>query len=232
MFRLFAVSVLAGLGLSACAIPHGSLARPVAPVKQGSHMISIGGVVPFAGIGKATNNDVAYANFAKNTVVVPAAAYDHAIGERHYLGVEVSVLNTLTQANPQLSDDLGIFINPRWEIGLSEHWSVGVDLNLGWFQTEESSGETRGVPFVNPAVAARGYLPTGFGGLVWTQQLSFAGFLLALPGSFAYDLPVPMGDAVLHVFPELRYDPTLVFFNEGSGGVVLFSGGLTFMLEV
>lgn len=223
--------ILLSLTASACAIPHGSFARPVNPVNEGGSMISIGGVAPFAVAGSASTNDTDLAEVVDGLVLVPAGAFDYAIGDRNYLGVEVSLYNTFTTSSPTDSTSFGLFVNPRWELGLSDNVSFTVDLNLGYFQTD-SGDSVSSTPFFLPAIGTRIYLPTGFGGFVWSQQFTTAIITVATPGSLAYDIPIPMGGPTLHLFPEFRYDPTFVVIGDVAGVVAIFSGGLTVMLEL
>lgn len=84
-----------------------------------------------------------------------------------------------------------------------------------------------------PTVGLRAYLPTGFGGAVISQQIGTDFITLIMPGSLAYDLPIPIGaTSKLHLFPEFRWDPTLVILGEYTGLFALFSGGLSFMVEL
>lgn len=195
-------------------------------------MTSMGALVPFAVVGDATGDDLDFSGLTDGLVLIPAAAYDYAASDREYFGVEVSVLNTFTTSSPAESTNFGVFVNPRWELGLTDQWSLGVDLNLGYLQNEDDDGDIAAIPFFSPAVGVRGYLPTGFGGLVWTQQLSIGGIVFGLPGSLAYDVPLDFDGPTLHVFPEFRYDPTVFITSEQSGVLAMFSGGVTFMLEM
>lgn len=219
-----------------CALPTGSNARPVIPIGEDKNLISIGGLVPFAVAGAASGGDdgASFSNLSEGFVLVPAIAYDRALGEGHsYLGVEVSLLNQFTTTidttteTSGVTEAFGVFVNPRFETELHENWSFTIDGNIGYF----TDGDT-GIPWFAPAFGVRGYVPTGFGGLVFSQQIGTAFITVTLPGSLAYDIPIPVGDeVVLHVFPEVKWDPTFFFTGPQSGAVALFSGGGTVMLE-
>lgn len=196
-------------------------------------MIAVGGSIPVAVATNVTTGDsgTSFAAVADGVVVIPAASYDYALDDRHYIGVEVSLLNSVT-AEGSSGGAFGLFVNPRWEMGVTDHISVGVDLNLGYF----TDGDT-GVPFIGPSFGGRFYIPTGFGGFVVSQNISTAFITLALPGSVAYDFPIPLGEtSKLHIFPEFRWDPTFIFVevsDNAVGGIVsLFSAGLTLMFEI
>ncbi len=229
LVALLATSSVLGSG---CAIPKGSMARPVQPVGEGGAMISAGGLVPFAAAGATSFDNDALRDFstiANQAMLIPAAAFDYAFGERTYFGAEVSVIapSTFLLGGDGGSSFTAVFVNPRFETSLSDNISFTIDGNIAWFTAEDSSA-----PLFAPAFGLRFYLPTGFGGLVWSQQLSTAFVTVALPGSLAYDIPIPIGNSTLHLFPELRYDPTFVILGDSTGVLALFSGGLTFMLEL
>lgn len=213
---------------SGCTLPHGSFARPIDPVALGRSMVSVGGMIPFAAAG--SGDDVSFSGVAEEVTVVPAAAYDIALNdERTYFGVEISLLNQVTSTSEtEDTSAFSLFVNPRFETPIAESWSFTVDGNLGYFSTGDS-----GIPFIEPSVGVRGYFGTGWGGFILSQQLSTAFITVALPGSVAYDIPIPLGEtATLHIFPEVRWDPTVFFAGDTSGVVSLFSGGGTLMFEL
>jgi len=224
---------------SGCAVPHGSLARPVQPAGAGSNLVGGGVMVPFAAVGGGSFDDDSFfgGGTAEEVFVIPGASYDYALGDRHYIGFDVSFLHPGLSTAGGDSDGFGVFVNPRWEYGLNETFSLTVDGNLGYI----ASGDG-GAPFIAPTFGMRAYIPTGFGGAIISQQLGTAFITLALPGSLAYDLPIELGeDTVLHIFPEVRWDPTLVFVPVGAVdddasssviGFAFFSGGLSVMLEI
>jgi hypothetical protein len=225
------------LGGAACSLPHGSFARPVSPAGAGSSLISAGALVPFAAVGgvNADDGDSSFASATSDRVlVVPSVGYDYALNDRHYLGFDVSVWSSGLVLNSDAGDELlAVFINPRWEYAATESLSLTVDGNLAYLRVDNGDGDVGQTPFVSPTFGMRYYLDTGFGGLIFSQQVGTAFITLALPGSLAYDVPIPLGDTtVLHLFPEIRWDPTFFFVGDVSGGVALFSGGMTFMLEI
>lgn len=223
------IALLGGaLLVNGCAIPHGSLARPVKAVQEGGDMISFGAIVPFAAAGAASTDDISFSGVTEDFTLVPAGAFDYALGERNYFGVELSLLNQFTStADTGNGSTFGLFVNPRWELGLTENFSITIDGNLGYFQSEGN-----GLPFFAPNFGIRNYLPLGFGGFIWSQQIGPGGVVFGLPGSLAYDIPIPLGSSVLHLFPEFRYDPNIILTSAASGIVATFSGGLTVMLEL
>lgn len=231
LLRIFGALCLLGAS-GACALPHGSFARPVQAAGEGSVMIGGGVMVPFAAVGGGTvGGDSDFGSgTAEEAFVVPAGSFDYALGDRHYIGFDVSVWSG-TFATADNFDALGVFVNPRWEYGLNENFSLTVDGNLGYVGTTGS--ESTGAPFLAPTFGIRAYLPTGFGGAVISQQFGTAFITVTLPGSAAYDLPIPLGEeTVLHVFPEVRWDPTFLFAGDASGVLAFFSGGLSLMLEI
>ena len=226
-------TLLLGLALStACAIPHGSNARPVTPLEDARTRIAVGGVVPFAAAGQAFDgeDDASFDSVADEALLIPAASYDFVFeGGRQTFGLEVALLTgDLSTARDSSSDLFGVFINPRFETPISDFVSFTIDLNLGYFTDGSDS-----TPWIVPTFGIRAYLPTGFGGFVLSQQLGTAVVTVATPGSLAYDIPIPLGDgARLHLFPEVKWDPTFAFIGDGSGVVALFSGGLSLMFEL
>lgn len=225
---------LAGLG-SACALPHGSMARPVRPATDGEVLLAGGAMVPFAAAGGATvGDDSAFGSATADEVfVIPHASFDYALGSaesgnpRHYIGVDVSVWSQAFATGGDNFDALAVFVNPRWEYGVSDYFSLTVDGNLGVLTDDDTT-----LPFISPTFGVRAYVPTGWGGLVLSQQIGTAFITVTTPGSAAYDMPIPLGDATLHIFPEVRWDPTFFFVGDDSGVLAFFSGGLSFMLRI
>lgn len=192
-------------------------------------MVAAGAMVPFAVAGGASGDgDSDFGAFsADNAIVIPAGSFDYALGDRHYIGVDVSLLSQAFAVDTDF-DAFALFINPRWEYGVNENFSLTVDGNLAYLGSDDG-----GSPFLSPTFGVRAYIPTGFGGAVISQQVGTAFITLTLPGSLAYDVPIPVGEeAVLHIFPEVRWDPTLFFVGDASGFIAFFSGGLSFMLEI
>jgi len=186
-------------------------------------------MVPFAAAGSAfdSDDDASFSAIVDEAVIIPAGAYDYHWGERLSFGVEFAVLSDGFSTGDTDTSLTGIFVNPRFEYGLNKNLSLTVDGNLGFYSADDVD-----LPFFSPTVGLRGYLPTGFGGFIISQQLGTVGVLLALPGSLAYDIPIPLGKtARLHIFPEVRWDPTFVFTGQGSGVIALFSAGGTLMFE-
>ena len=232
----FGILLCVAVGMQACALPHGSLARPVEAIGTADsggappkNRLTIGGLVPFAVVGAAFDgdDDTSFSGLADGFVLVPAAAYDYAFEPRQALGLGISLISTFV-SEAGTSDSFGIFFNPRYETDLSDYLSFTVDGNVGYF----SDGDD-GAWFFTPTVGLRGYLPTGFGGFIISQQLGTGIITLTTPGSLAYDVPIPLGETSrLHLFPEIRWDPTFVFIDSGSGAIALFSAGISFMVEL
>lgn len=218
------------MGSSACAIPHGSFARPVAAPGNGASLVSAGATVPLA-VAASTNlsEDSDVAATVEEALIIPAAAYDYSFGQHSMIGVEVSLLHSgLTTANTSGDGAFGVFVNPRFEHGVAKNFSIGVDVNIGVLGVEDSS-----TVFFAPHFFVRGYVPIATGGIVLTQALSTAVITVSLPGSIAYDIAIPIGESSkMHIFPELRWDPTLFFIGDTNGGLVTLSGGLTLMFEI
>lgn len=225
------VTLSLGLGASACSLPHGSLARPVSPAGAGSSLISAGAMVPFAAVGGGSSGgDSAFEGATVDRVlVVPDVGYDYALNDRTYIGFDVSVWSDNLILQSDTTDGIfAIFVNPRWEYGVMENLSLTVDGNLAFLSVDDAK-----TPFFSPTFGMRYYLDTGFGGLIVSQQIGTAFITITMPGSLAYDIPIPLGDtAKLHLFPEVRWDPTFIFTGDASGGFALFSGGLTFMFQI
>ncbi len=225
-----AVAVVASLS-SACSLPRGSMARPVQAASDQQVLIAGGATVPFAAVGAASTNDGDIgADLVDGLLVIPSVSFDYAFGNpdepRRYFGVDVSIWSAAlsTAGDGGL---LAVFVNPRFEYGLSENLSFTVDGNLGYLGSDGS-----GSPFIAPTLGLRGYIPVGGGGLILSQQIGSGIITVTLPGSLAFDLPVAIGPgAVLHVFPELRWDPTFFFIGDESGVLALFSAGLSFMFQ-
>jgi hypothetical protein len=201
---------------------------------QGTSAISGSAMVPIGGVVSTQNGNEStfVAGTSSRLNLIPAIAWDYALSSETTFGVEVATYTPLTLGSSSNADFLGVFVNPRFETALDSpgrHLAFTIDLNLGYIHAGNSS-----TPFFAPNVGLRLYLPTGFGGAIISQQLGTAIVSLALPGSIAYDVPIPLGGARFHFFPEFRWDPTFVFAGIGSSSVyfVLFSAGLSFMLEI
>jgi hypothetical protein len=216
---------------SACAVPHGSNARPVRPVAEGRNLIGGGAMVPFAAAGSASfsgSDGASFSGLADAFTIIPAVNYDVSTDEEGQLfGVELSLLKSFQTG----SSAFGIFLNPRaeWPLdGPDRSLVITVDGNLGFF-----TDGNNGVPFFSPLVGLRYYGRIGNGGLVLTQQLGTLGFFVGFPGSVAYDIAIDLGpDSTLHLFPEVRWDANAFFISDASGIIATFSGGLSFMLEM
>lgn len=229
---------LCALGLalvaSACALPRGSNGRPVAPAGEGTSLVGGGVMIPFAAAGGGAfgSGSGFDADTVTESFVIPSGSFDYALGDRHYIGVDLSIWSDALSSSDDLSGLLGVFVNPRWEYAVAENFSLTVDGNLGFLRIDEDS-EGASLPFIAPTFGIRAYIPTGFGGPVISQQIGTAFVTVTLPGSLAYDVPIPVGEqATLHVFPEVRWDPTVLFIGDGAGVLALFSGGLSLMLAL
>ncbi|MBI4819475.1 MAG: hypothetical protein HY791_24600 [Deltaproteobacteria bacterium] len=219
-----ALALLAGSW--GCALPHGSYARPVKPMADGTTAISVGALVPIAAAAGATtdSDSVSAAGIADNFTLVPAAAFDYAFGTGKYFGLELSLL----KAFEDVTGTFGFFANPRFELPLNgdgddRTLTFLIDGNFGYFGSDAAS-----TPFFAPTVGIRYYVPMGDMGLILTQNLGTGFITFAFPGSVAFDLAL----GKFHIFPEVRWDPTVAVTSEGSGGWVFLSGGLSFMLEL
>lgn len=236
LLRLVAL-IGVSLSLGACAIPHGHLARPVAPPAEGTTTFSGGVIVPVGAVGGAIGEGSFKAAAANQYVLIPGAAFDYYYDEGYSFGVSVDVFTsaTLRKVSDAGVDFLAVFVNPRFEApldGPDRRLSLTIDLNLGYLRSNSSDAVLQ-APYISPTIGLRAYLPTGFGGAVISQQIGTGFITLLLPGSVAYDLPIPIGaTSRLHLFPEFRWDPTFLFTGAGSGFVSLFSGGLSFMVEI
>ena len=223
--RLWMITCCGGI-VTGCSIPHGSLARPVELAPEAPQRIAVGGLVVLGAVGTnfKAEGDAAFTSVADDLVVVPAASYDYDFGPRNVFGLEVSLLSTLFSFD---HDVAALIVNPRYEYGFNEYVSMTVDVNIGYLNDGDS-----GSVFFTPTMGVRGYVPTGFGGFVVSQQVGTSVFTLVAPGSLAYDVPIPLGEtARLHLFPEVRWDPTFLLISDEAGGIVIFSGGFTVMLE-
>lgn len=216
-----AMAVLA-MGVGACSLPTSSLARPVTPMKDGAALLSGGAMVPFMAVGSGPNDDdnktAAFEPFA----VWPYVAGDGRISERWTLGLSASTFEPLQEETGD--PERAIFVVPRMEFR-DENIAFSADVTL-WFGASDAF-------LAFPSVGIRYYRPVGdVGGLVLTQQLGTLIVTTSAPGSLAWDLPIDAGVTTLHVFPELRWDPTWFAFDSEGYFVALFSGGLTFMVEL
>lgn len=218
-----------------CAIPGGSYARPVDPLKDGTNVIGGGMMVPFAAAGAATESaggdDASFATFGQGAVFAPGFSFDRAFDDGSTWGIETSIFSSALGTESAVTDSTIIKVNPRFEFALGNDklkrdLSLTIDGNFGLW-----TGGDFTLPIFSPTFGLRYYLRTGYGGLVLAQNLGTAFITVSLPGSISYDLPI--GDR-LHLFPEFRWDPTFFFGNLGdtvAGVAVFFSGGLSFMLE-
>ena len=191
-------------------------------------------MVPFAAAGSAFANDdsVSVSGVSDETIIIPAGAVDYVFDsdERQTFGVEVHALSSaLATVNVDGDQNfLGVFVNPRYEYGFSEYASLTIDGNFGYLTDGDN-----GAPFIAPTFGIRTYLPIGFGGFILSQQIGTAGITVTLPGSLAIDIPIPLGkNAAVHIFPEIRWDPTFLLISDASGVIALFSAGATIMFEL
>ena len=225
--------VLSPLLLSTgCSFPGGSYARPVEPIAGATTLVSGGVMVPFAAAGSAFDgqDDVSFSGVAESVLIIPAGAFDYVFegDERSTFGVEVwAISGDLSTSGGNNSDYTGIFVNPRYEYRFSRYAGLTIDGNLGYVGANNT-----GVPFFSPTVGIRTYLPLGHGGLMLSQQLGTSGVTVTMPGSFAVDLPIPLGKtSAVHIMPEIRWDPTALLIDDSAGIVVVFSAGGTLMFE-
>lgn len=234
--RLGALLLGGCLVQAACAVPHGFLARPVTAPAEGTTTISGGTLIPVGAVGGAIGEGSFQAATTKEYVLIPGAAFDYYYEEGYSFGVGVDLFTSATvTGRPDDLSFLAIFVNPRFEApldGPDRRLSLTIDLNLGFLRSE--SGDSRlQAPYFSPTIGLRAYLPTGLGGAVISQQIGTGIITVIMPGSIAYDFPIPIGaSSKLHLFPEFRWDPTLVITGNGSGFLALFSGGLSFMFEL
>lgn len=231
-------ATLAVLGASyGCAIPGGSFARPVQPLPEGTNVIGGGMMVPFAGVGAATETaqgtDASFATFGDGAVFAPGFSFDRAFDDGTTWGIETSIFSTaLSTEDTGVGASTIVKINPRFEFALGQNklerdLSLTLDANVGFW-----TGPDFTVPIFTPSIGLRYYIDVGQGGVILSQNLGTAFVTFSLPGSIAFD--VPLGERV-HLFPEFRWDPTLFFASLGdtvAGVAVFFSGGLSFMIEV
>ncbi len=208
----------------ACAVPHGSFARPVVAPSQGASLLGVGVMVPLlakelsVGSEGLSNLD----DLPRRFDLVPAASYDYHFSSRHSLGLEVAYADT---------DASGyVLLHPRWELALNPTVSLTADLALGLGGSSMSVGPGAQLSLT---FGARLYLPLPWGGFVLSQQLGTGILSVFAPGSVAYDFPIRLSERVtLHVFPETRWDPTITYAVPSLAGPYVFvSGGLSTMLE-
>jgi hypothetical protein len=241
---------LAALGcsaLQACTLPYGSMARPVQPAADGAVLVQGGALVPFAVAGHLDVSDDNESGFAAATtdvhLIVPAGSFAIAYNEGAYFGLELATWATaLVVGDRSTGDDdndsSGIFVNPFFEFPLGDDKAARtvaftIDAKLGLLSSRDTNGKRQYAPFIAPTAGVRWYLSTGpFGGFIFSQQIGTGVVTLTFPGSLAYDIPIPIGAMRLHLFPEVRWDPTFLFLGDLSGSLSFFSGGLSFMLEM
>ena len=236
--RLFALAGCAALS-TGCLIPHGSNARPVQPLPEGTALIGANVVVPFAIAG---NIDLAGDSFSGSGVlddfnITPGGSFDMALTKAGTtLGLDLSYASLLSVQDGADSSRVGfLFVNPRVEIPLQDEkrsLSLTIDASVAVLLASASSGGDSGsgsVFFPMPAFGLRYYLPIGDGGLIISQSIGTAFINFYMPGSVAYDIAI--GD--LHIMPEFKWDPTLIAVSsdESSASVFTswFSGGLAVM---
>ena len=215
------------LGAGACALPTSSFARPVRPVKDGAGLVSAGAMVPFASFGTGPD-DSGTATAFDPLAVWPYVAGDARLSERWSLGVSTATFVSLPDNADGSSDTTGfpVFVVPRLEYR-GDALSFAMDVTV-WFLGEGSDGF-----LVFPSAGVRYYHAVGdVGGVVITQQVGTLIFSSSLPGSVAWDLAIEAGSTRVHVFPELRWDPTWFSFDNDSYFVTLLSAGLTLMVEL
>ena len=233
------LGALFALALSRCAVPNGSMARPVAPAAKEAMLVSGGAFVPLAHASHSDVNNTAIstADKRREVFVIPHAGVMQAFGQGGYAGVDLALWTSAFSTGDYGGGDvLAIFVNPYLEFpfGASQrHLALTFDGGLGLLRTRTASGnrKTTSIPFFSPTLGIRGYLPTGFGGIVLSQQIGSGLITAAAPGSIAYDLPIPIAASTLHIFPELRWDPTWINDAPATLSWIILSGGLTFALE-
>jgi hypothetical protein len=239
--RLSLALPLAALLGSACALPHGSYARPVNPADQGTMLIGSGAIVPFFFSGSVSPSDsdsVSASGFTDSFTLIPSGSFDYAIGKGSYLGAEFSLLKVFSVGD---ASPTGIFVNPRWEMALGDdatrNLAFTLEGNFIYFTdgTSTNDGGSNSVVFAAPHAGLRYYQPIGdIGGLILTQTIGTSILTLTLPGGIGFDLNLgvfwdPL--RIIHIVPELRWDPTLVFTDIGNGSFIFLSAGGTVLLE-
>lgn len=219
------IGMTLGLGGAACTLPSTSFARPVSPMPGGNAMVSTGVMVPALVAGDGPNDD-AEARAFEPFAVLPFVAGDTHIGERLSLGLSGATVALLgSDAN---SNTLGtpVLLVPRLEY---RDGALAFTLDLTVWPVR---GGWSGLG-VFPSAGVRYYRSFGdSGGLVLTQQFGSVFFATSLPGSVAWDIPLVTDGVGLHLFPEVRWDPSyLSFDSEDFLAVVIVSVGLSVMLE-
>ncbi len=203
-----------------CSIPSGSLARPTAPGAAGDTYIGGGVMVPFYYNAKG-DGFIDGSGELPVRVVVPTASFDTWINEKDLGGFEIGAAH-LGQDNRLVN------INGRYERRLEDYLALTAD--IGFSATFGGSSDRQ--LYLHPRIGLRGYLPTGWGGLVLTQQLGLSPTSVNSPGSVAFDAPIPLAEKVtLHVLPELRWDPNFFFWSSSGKRLVFVSAGLSFLVR-
>jgi hypothetical protein len=230
-------AAVVSLLISGCAIPTSLNGRPVK--EKGDVAIGGGLLVPFALAGGAATTFGDGADFETfDDLWVGVGSFDYGIGDGRTAGGMVAVL-----LPPEGTRGAGVVVTPRVELPIArseqtgQRWASFVaEVALGYVDLVADDGTFfANVPILNPTGGVRLYVPFGrFGGAVITQQSAIPGASLALPGSAALDLPIPLGrTARLHLMPEFRWDPVFLFAageEAGVGTVAAFSAGGSAML--
>lgn len=203
-----------------CSVPSGSLARPTSPGVAGDTYIGGGVMVPFYYNAKGDDFRDGSGELPKR-VVVPTASFDTWINEKDLGGFEVGAAHLG-------NDNRLINVNGRYERRLENYLALTADIGFS-----ATFGGPRGRQlYLHPRIGLRGYLPTGWGGLVLSQQLGGSPTSINFSGSVAFDAPIPLSEQVtLHIFPELRWDPTFLFGDARGERLVFVSGGLSFLVS-
>lgn len=231
------LSLLAVLAvLNGCSTPGASFARPVDRAPAQSSLISGGATIPIAFIAEGDlvdQFDLEAVTTVDEVAAIPFAAFDYALSNSTYFGVSGAYIGINGQ-------NVGVVVTPRLEIAMDEaqRLALAIELPLGVLEGDDDFGDSVIQPYAAPRVGLRWGIPTGFGGVVFTQQISIAFISFGLPGSLAYDIPIPLGDSArLHIFPEFRWDPLVVLTSFDSddsisGFIMPLSVGGSIMLEL
>lgn len=227
------MALLIGLQIG-CAVPNGSFARPVRAGSPGSLVVGAGVLVPFRAHG-ATGLRHALSGLgqaaSRGPSVVPFTSYDVMVQPEISCGLGVAVWDAALM--PDYARRLRLVsLAPRFEY--RRGWlATSFDSHFSFIETIRDDGTIDREPLFAASVGLRGYLEAGLGGLVLTQQFGLGGPVVFVPGSVAYDLPIPIdAQRKLHVFPELRWDVTIVAGGTDAALVTFLSAGLSVGLEL
>lgn len=227
------IGAFAAISCVACQLPHGSNARPVRQLDQGTILLGAGVLVPVYIGGGISGGDqgqsISAGTFSDNILAIPNLSFDYVLGEGGTaMGLELTTIRTGNVVAIE-------YVNPRFEFPFGDEESrslaLTVDGNLGSFGNSDGDGP---FPWWAPTVGFRYYLPIDDGGLVFSQKLGTSFITAYFPGSIAYDLKL----GPLHIMPEFKWDPTTLLIQPESeivdmGAFLVFlSGGLSLMLEI